>query len=125
MEECSWAMWRAVDVIERSNEEILLRVFLLGGSSTHAGGEYPDNHEGVKIEWNSEPHQVDVRCSFSKPALINDGRTDSLPLNKDGNIPGVLTSSVELYMAACHSDFGGYPAALERYNYQVPDEYAN
>lgn len=113
MGECSWAKWISVRNAGRTQENLLLEVELLEGSSSHEG-DYPKSPHGVPIVWSKAPHIVRVACSKTSPSV--DG--ERLPLSPDG-MYGALESSAEIYFEACHSHADGYPSGIEKYHYNV------
>lgn len=120
MGSCSWVKWLSVVQARASSTEEELEVTLLGGDSVHEEtSAYPSSHQDVEINWNPSPHTVKVTCSHSNPSVSVDDQTHLLALNPDTGIPGVLDSSAELYVVACHSYFSGYPSAIAEFGYKV------
>jgi hypothetical protein len=116
MGSCSWAKPLSVRVVQKSEEQAILEVELLGGDSTHEDVEnYPSTYEGVDIKWNKEPHKVVITCSYKHPTVSMDGQVDELPLNPRG-VPDILISATNLYFQFCHSYDGN---GIENFGYNV------
>lgn len=117
MDECSWAKWVSTRTLHSESEKIEIEATLLGGSSSHEGA-YPSSAAGVAIEWNPEPHNILVKCSYTSPEVNG----ERLPLNNTGiGIYRVIEISAEIYFTACHSHFDGYPSGINKFKYAVPD----
>jgi hypothetical protein len=114
---CSWGKPLSVRVLQKSLEQVILEVELLGGESTHEKVEdYPTTYKGVDIKWNKEPHKVIITCSYKHPSTSLDGQVSELPLNSKG-VPSVLESATNLYFQFCHSYDGNNP--IEKFGYNV------
>jgi hypothetical protein len=117
MNACSWGQPHSVRVVQKSQEQAILEVELLGGESTHEDVEnYPSTYEGVDIKWNKEPHKVIITCSYKHPTVSMDGQVDELPLNSKG-VPDISISATNLYFQFCHSYDGNN--AIEKFGYNV------
>ena len=122
MDGCSWSKPVSVRVVQKSEEQAILEVALLGGESTHKDGNYPDNYKGVNIDWDKEPHKVVITCSYKHPSVAIDDQIDVLPLNPDG-VSGFLESSANLYFEYCHSynTNGDNSDGSKRFGYNIQD----
>ena len=119
MGSCSWAKWLSVKSVGSSGSQEVLEATLLGGDSEHEEVEdYPSSPKGVAINWSTESHTVKVTCSHTEPSVS----TDVLSLNPETGVPGVQESAAELYFAACHSHFDGYPSGIEKFAYNVKEQ---
>lgn len=125
MDLCSWSRTLDTTIKEEPDGELTVVATLLGGTSEHepdeGGPNYPASPEEAQIEWNDESHQVQARCSFTKPTLTMGGQVDELALNPVTGVAGVLESSAELYFQLCHSFYDGYTSGTERFGYNVAD----
>jgi hypothetical protein len=99
-------------ISESANKYSRIKIRLLGG-------EKPWN--STRTKWNSRPHTVIVNCSIQHPFIYTSGQTTLIPLGSETGIPGVLVSSAELYLFACHNFRGSFSAAAAKYGYQVQD----
>jgi hypothetical protein len=112
---CSWSITLGKRELTKGPTGVLIELSLLGGSSDHPDGNYPDNAAGAKIGWDRTPHSVWVYCSPVLPAvMINTDsglQTDVLPFKSadEPGVPGVLISSARLYMDTCYSDVSHDP----------------
>ena len=81
------------------------------------GGEKAWNTR--RIRWNPRPHTVTVNCSIQHPSISTAGETTLIPLGSETGVPGVLVSSAELYLLACHNFRGSLNEAATKYGYHV------
>jgi hypothetical protein len=114
MGECSLSKSVATRVIQKTPQQIILDVVLLGGTSTEGR---------AKIRWNKKPHKITIVCSYSHPSIALGSQLDELPLNRNATWPGYLESSINLYFRYCHSDTSDAEVAIKKfgYNVQVPE----
>lgn len=115
MGECSWSREFKRDTLRTDKRGSLIRVSLLGGSSTT---------ENSKVSWESSPHDVFVFCSTSLPAVMLQTDTgwqvDTLDLVN--GVPDVLNTSAAIYSEVCHSQEMIDASAAERLGYHAsPD----
>lgn len=99
MDECSWSLTKSRTVVRREVTGTLLRLSLLGGTSSNA------NDDGnAPIRWNAKPHTANVFCSNRLPAVImkTDAGFQVDVLDFVNGIPGALESSANLYVRICH-----------------------
>jgi len=112
-EPCSVAKIESYRVLNKGYSETKLEVTLLGGSR---------NWKEKKVSWNRAPHKVIVNCSYTRPTIQSGSQKTLIPLNDEWGVPGVLMSSAELYLYACHNFSGDMTKAINRYGYNVYDE---
>lgn len=118
---CSWVKWVAVDKQSASDSELVLDAKLLNGSSEHQptdgdiGSPYPSSAQGVTIDWDAQARSERIVCSHTAPSVAD----QVLPLNQKTAVSGSEESAAELYFAACHSHFDGYPSGVQKFGYDV------
>lgn len=112
-EPCSVAKIQSYRVLTKSYAETKLELTLLGGSR---------NWEAKKISWNNTPHKIIVKCSYTQPTVQVGSQKTVIPLNDGLGVPGILMSSAELYLYACHNYTGEMTKAINRYGYNVYDD---
>lgn len=108
---CSVAEVQGFKLINKTATESNLELTLLGGSR---------GFESESVDWNTEPHTIQVHCSITKPTLKIEGQETVIPLNSSG-VPGVLWSDAETYMQACHNYTGEMDAGIKKFGYNVRD----
>ena len=125
MGDCSWSVILAREPVRRSASGQLVKLTLRGGTSHHEDEDYPSDSRGVRIEWNSEPHEVFIFCSRVLPTVILavDGGYQADVLDFVSGPPPALESSANLYARVCHdgADWSGSNYA-RRFGYQVPSD---
>lgn len=125
MGSCSWSRWLAVRRLS-AGPNVVVQATVLGGTSEHAEtSDYPSSPDGVAIEWNDEPHELTIRCSYSHPSVVHGEESTELPFDSEQGVPGAYESAAEIYFQACHSDFDGYSIAERRHGYRVEHDAAN
>lgn len=112
-EPCSVAQIQSYRVLNKGYAETKLEVTLLGGSR---------NWEAKEVSWNKTPHKVIVHCSYTQPTIQFGSQKTLIPLNDEWGVPGILMSSAELYLYACHNFTGDMTKAINRYGYNVYDD---
>lgn len=115
--ESSWSKTLSSDSIQTDQRGRLLKLTLLGGSSSDSGSG--------PITWNSRPHDVYIFCSTAFPAVMmqDSGKWQVDVLDFVDGIPGVLESAASLYGDACHAGDSGFPDNAEQLGYSsIPDE---
>lgn len=107
---CSVGKTLSIKIVRQDKDETTLNVKVLGGSK---------DWDSKKIEWNTEPHEITVVCSKSKPRVSIGDQTDILPLNNNLGVPGVLISTAEVYFEKCHSSNLPIEKAVDKFHYNV------
>ncbi|RYD83249.1 MAG: hypothetical protein EOP84_08160, partial [Verrucomicrobiaceae bacterium] len=97
MEECSWSIEKSRSSVRKTADGELLRLTLLGGTSSHPDGDYNADRP---IVWDKKAHLVHVFCSKKLPAAIMGTQVDLF--NFPDIVPGVLESGGRLYKDVCH-----------------------
>jgi hypothetical protein len=116
MEECSYSKELAREVVGGGANGRLVKVTLLGGSSSR---------EGSAITWNKTPHDLYVYCSTMLPVVMM--QTDQAwqvdSLDFINGVPGVLESSQSIYAKTCHKDDKAFPDDAKSLGYtEIPEE---
>ena len=114
MGDCTWSTYLATEITSTSEEAVIVSAQVVGGTSPER------KHGKSKVRWNTQPHQIQVRCSYSKPSVSLGSQSDDLPLNPEMGLPGILENSASVYFEVCHSDFDG-PHLAAKYHYNVGD----
>ncbi len=109
MDSCSWSKPISVHAVQKSSEQAVLEVNLLGGESANENG---------KIKWSKKPHKITIVCSSQHPSVSINDQTDELALNPDG-VAGVFTSGANLYFQYCHSYTGDDAEASKKFGYNI------
>jgi hypothetical protein len=123
MGECSWFAEVNRETIRETSAGRLLRLAVLGGTSSSGEGEdYEDSYgPDAAVDWDRAPHDVWVFCSPRLPAVMV--RTPAGAIQADvldfvGGTPPVLESSRNLYVHACHGEES--EDMVERHGYAAP-----
>lgn len=106
---CSVAEVQGFKLVNQNSIESNIELTLLGGSR---------GFDAESVDWNAEPHKIQVHCSITKPTLQIDDQVTVIPLNVSG-VPGVLWSDAETYMQACHNYTGEMVEGIQKYGYNV------
>lgn len=120
MGDCSWSREQSRTVVRSSSVGRLLRLSLIGGTSA--------DRRNSSIRWERRPHDVFVFCSTALPSVFmpTAGGMQVDVLDFENGPPGILESSANLYVHACHgpqADWGQIGFA-RRYGYRaIPDEF--
>lgn len=115
-DECSWSKETGREVVKSDRRGTLVKLSLVGGSSTSEKGA---------ISWNADGHDVYVFCSTALPSvLLEDAGTWQVDvLDFIEGVPGVLESSQALYMKTCHAANQQFPNNASLLGYaSIPDE---
>lgn len=108
---CSVSEVQAFQLLNTTPTESDIELGLLGGSR---------GFEAESVDWNVEPHKIQVHCSITKPTLQIDDQVTVIPLNASG-VPGVLWGDAETYMQACHNYTGEMGEGIQKFRYNVKD----
>jgi hypothetical protein len=116
---CSWSVTINKTVLEKQKTGVLYRIELIGGTSEHKDGEYPDRYsKNVNVEWNKESHKVEVYCSTKLPLLVMDDQVTLLDLH---NVPGVFVADANLWFGVCYeADAGVWMSEDFLRKHQIP-----
>lgn len=109
---CSVAKVMDFQQIERGCNHSLIKLKVVGGSKPW---------DSKKIEWNNNPHNILITCSLEKPTVQIEDDITVLPINRRDTVPGVLVSTTELYLQACHNFHKDSTEAAIKYGYDVRD----
>jgi len=110
---CSVARVQSFKQLKQTHTQSNIELTLIGGSKAW---------ESQKIDWNKQPHKVQVFCSITHP-MVQVGRQKTLlPINDGFGVPGALMVDAELYLQACHNFHSSVQKAAEIYGYDVKDE---
>ena len=108
---CTVAEVQNIKVLNQNSIESNIELTLLGGSR---------GFDAESVDWNVEPHKIQVHCSITKPTLQIDDQVTVIPLNTSG-VSGVLWGSAETYMQACHNYTGEMGEGIQKFGYNVED----
>jgi hypothetical protein len=125
MDECSWSIIESRTPVRSDAAGSLYLLSVLGGTSTHPGGDYPDDSRHVRIVWNAAPHEVFVFCSRRLPAVIlpDRGRLQVDALDFVTGPFGYQEGSASLYVRICHpGDDWASNGFAARFGYQAREE---
>lgn len=109
---CSVSEVQAFQLQNTTPTESNIQLTLLGGSR---------GFDAPAVDWNTQPHNIQIHCSITKPTLQIDDQVTVIPLNSSG-VPGVLWSDAETYMQACHNYTGGMGEGIKKFGYNVQDQ---
>lgn len=115
-DECSWSKETGRAVVKSDRRGTLVKLSLVGGSSTGEKGA---------IAWNASGHDVYIFCSTALPSVMLEdaGSWQVDVLDFINGVPGVLESSQELYMKTCHAADQQFPNNASSLGYaSIPDE---
>ena len=112
--------WNRVDAVTRSGPDSAPRyaLTLAGGESSHGQDPYPEDAQGVEIEWDAKPMQATISCSRTAPKTAFDGDERIIKLNPQG-VSGVEQGVASLYFAVCHGNAGPDSELAATYGYDV------
>ena len=98
MDDCSWFITKAREVIRANDEGSLIRLTLLGGLSANT-----DNVSPKDVKWDDRTYSVYVFCSKKLPAVLteNDGVYQVDVLDFVNGPPGALEASESIYESTC------------------------
>lgn len=113
MHSCSWSKSISTRVVQFSEEQAILEVKLLGGTTSLGDNIKPPTAH----EWNKKPHTVVITCSYDHPSTAVGSQLTELEFDEYG-VPGVFESSARLYFKYCHSeDLMDISEAASKYGY--------
>lgn len=107
---CSIAKVQAFKQLSQTKNRSNIELLVIGGSR---------EWDSKKIEWNYEPHTLQVSCSITQPSLGFGDDLEILPLNPSG-VPGAIYSSAVVYTQACHAN-DDVEQVITKYGYNVND----
>lgn len=108
---CSIAKVQAFKQLSQTPNSSNIELLVVGGSR---------EWESKNIEWNHQPHSIQISCSITRPSIGFDDDQEILPLNASG-VPGVIYASAVTYIQACHGDKVDVEQAISQYGYNVKD----
>lgn len=109
---CSVAKVIDFQQIERNRNYSLIKLKVVGGSKPW---------DSKKIEWNHNSHNIFITCSLKSPTVQVEDNITVIPINRNDTVPGVLVSTTELYLQACHNFYKDPTEAAIKYGYDVRD----
>jgi hypothetical protein len=125
MGECSWFAELNRETVREAAGGRLLRLSLIGGSSSSGEGEDYEASYGPQatVDWDRAAHDVWVFCSPRLPTVMTrsqGGRIQATVLNFVDWSPPVHESDRNVYVHACHGEAG--EGFAERHGYRAPAE---
>ncbi len=125
MDGCSWSMIERHELVRREAAGSLHRLSVLGGSSSHPGGNYPEDARHARIAWNRAPHEVFIFCSRRLSAVMirTEGALQTDVLDFVNGPYGYQESGANLYVSVCHpGDDWASNGFAERFGYEGREE---
>lgn len=124
MGECSWFAELNRETIREEKGARLLRLALVGGSSTSGEDEDYEGSWGpdARVDWDRAPHDVWILCSPRLPAVMvrtGDGSLQADVFNFVEGTPPVHETSRRIYVHACHGEES--EDMVERHGYAAPE----
>lgn len=109
---CSVAKVQSFKQLKKTETQSNIELSLIGGSKAW---------DSKKIDWNKQPHKVQIYCSITHPIVQIDRQKTLIPINTGFGVPGRLMVDAELYLQACHNFKGSVEQAAQKYRYNVQD----
>lgn len=107
---CSLAKFDSYKIIEKTQDETLLRLSMLGGSR---------ESETMDVDWNKSRHSVIINCSYTRPIVQVGDQSTLITLNDGLGVFDVIMVAADLYLKACHNFEGFEYDAVTQYGYDV------